>query len=504
MKRREFLQRGLAAGLALAAGPPTAGADTAGLTGRVVRPGQADYDDARQDYNARLSRTPAAVVFCRSAADVGTAIRWARANHVPLRARCGGHSYEGYSLVDGGIVVDVSEMDGVQFDPATGTVRVGAGLRLMALTEALWPHRVAVPGGSCATVGLAGSALGGGYGLLARHLGLTCDSLREVSLVMADGNTLQADASRHPDLLWACRGGGGGNFGIATEFVFQTHPIHQVAVYSLTWDWADFAAVLRAWQAWAPTVDSRLTCALKLMSEKNGTLVSLGQFVGPAAELTALLQPLRRAGTPTGMAVKTVNFLAAAQIFAGRTPDDAVGPVHVQAAHTQFKATSDYADRPLSPDAVTTLRHFLTTAPSPSSLVQLENYGGAIDHVAPTATAFPHRAGTLFGLQYQAYWNRAQTATAPANIAWANTFRRAMQPFVSGRAYVNYCDADLPDWAQAYYGPNLARLSQIKARHDPGDFFHFPQSVPPADTAKAGEEYTRRPPVHPPNAAVKR
>ena len=288
---------------------------------------------------------------------------------------------------------------------------------------------------------------------------------------------VRADATRHADLLWACRGGGGGNFGIVTEFTFRARPVSSVAVYRLTWDWSDLEAVLNAWQAWAPAVDDRLTCLLKLRARSNGTLASVGQFAGPASELADLLKPLRRAGSPRESSVQTVSYLDACRQFAGLKSDSAHGPPPSVGARPHFKASSDYVAHTLGPDAVAVVRRFLESASSPSNLIQLENYGGAIGRVAPSATAFCHRAGMLFNLQYQAYWN--QPSAEPANAAWVTAFRGAMAPFVTGGAYANYCDAGIADWPQAYYGDNLARLQKIKTAYDPQDLFHSPQSIPP-------------------------
>ena len=474
MNRREFLELSLAA----AAAPlvPLNG-DVGGLTGRVVRPGQADYDAARLGENVRFAPSPAAVVFCRSAEDVVHAVGWARTNHVPLRVRAGRHSYEGISAADGVLVVDVSQMNSIRLDASGKTTTVGAGARLLEVYEALWPSRVTVPGGSCATVGIAGLTLGGGYGLLARALGLTCDSLLGVEMVLADGRTVRASATQRPDLFWACRGGGG-SFGVATEFTFQAHPVDRVSVYHITWDWADLGAVLRAWQAWAPGADTRLTCILKLMSLRAGTLVSTGQFLGPASELSALLKPLRAAGSPLDVSVEAMDYLDAVHTFAGLKSGSPHLAVHASGGLPCFKGSSDYAARPLGPDAVAVIRHFLATAPASGNLVQMENYGGAIAHVPSGATAFPHRAGLLYGLQYQAYWK--QTSAGPENIAWVSGFRRAMQPFVTGGAYSNYADLGVADWPTAYYGSNLARLQRVKARYDPANLIHFPQSISPA------------------------
>jgi FAD/FMN-containing dehydrogenase len=480
MKRRDFLQYGLSAAASLyGAGrrPPQAVSHGVGrLTGRVVLPGQTDYETARQDRNPRISCSPAVIVFCRNATDVGHAIRWSKNHHAPLRVRCGGHSYEGYSVLDDGIVVDVSEMRQLHLDPTRQIVRVGAGLMLGEIAEALAARGFAIPTGSCPTVGIAGSTLGGGYGLLARARGLSCDSLLEVEIVTADGRTLRANAREHSDLFWACRGGGGGNFGVATGFTFRVSPISRVAVCQIVWDWSDLAAVLNAWQAWGPTTDERLTSVLKLPALANGTVSCGCQYLGTESALSALLQPLHLAAPPRTVTVRTVDYAHAMRIFGGSHPDFAEWHIHPQTAKISFKNSSDYADRPLDADGIAVLKHFLETAPASSNLVQLEAYGGAINRLAPDATAFPHRAGTLFNMQYQAYWK--QSSAGPAQIDWIAQFRHAMQPYVSGRAYSNYCDAAISDWPQAYYGANLARLMRIKAKYDPGNFFNFPQSIP--------------------------
>lgn len=494
MDRREFLRQMLGASAILAASgtaekfsrhtrrmarrpaPRQPGPlNPAGLPGRVILPGQSEYDAAAALHNGRLASHPAAIVFCANARDIQQAIQWAVNRHIPLRARCGRHSYEGYSSVNGGLVIDVSDMKAVQFDPATSTVWAGAGLRLGDLYEALWTNKMTVPGGSCPTVGLAGLTLGGGYGLSARHLGLTCDSLRAVEMVLADGSVVNASPTSHPDLFWACRGGGGGNFGIATRFLFHAYPVDQVAIYNMTWDWHDMETVLDTWQHWAPTADSRLTSVLKIKSEADGSLASVGQFAGTSAEINSLLAPLRAAGTPHADTVQDVSAIDAVRIFAGQKPGQAHWGVDWASEHNAFKHSSDYAAKPLGPHGIAALRRALASAPS-VSLVQIEAYGGAINNLSPTATAFAHRAGTLFSLQYQSYWKHGTGGST--NIAWVAAARAAMRASVTGAAYANYCDSAIPHWLHAYYGPNLARLERVKARYDPHGVFQFPQSIP--------------------------
>ncbi|HWE28720.1 MAG TPA: FAD-binding oxidoreductase, partial [Polyangia bacterium] len=228
------------------------------LTGCIVRPGDPDYDAARSDYNGRISIDPRLIVFACTVDDVSNAVRWAREHDVPLRARSGRHSYEGYSLVQNGLVLDVSRLNGVEHHAGSGVARIGAGATVADVYEGLSPEGVMVPLGSCNSLGLAGMTLGGGVGLSGRQYGLTCDVVRAIDLVTAEGQVVRATAALNPDLFWALRGGGGGNLGIVTAFEMTTHPAPDVSTYSVSWPIADFAAVMSFWQGWAPYTDPRL------------------------------------------------------------------------------------------------------------------------------------------------------------------------------------------------------------------------------------------------------
>ena len=483
MHRRDFLKRTLAltSALALARSTPAdalaeSGIDPRGLTGHLVRRGDPEYPEASIVRNTDVATNPAAILFCQSARDVATAVDWVRDSNVPFRIRGGRHCYEGFSSLDDGLVIDIRDLRHLRYHTSTGTVSVGAGMSLAKLYEALWKHGRTVPGGSCPTVGVAGHALGGGYGLLARHLGLACDSIREVEIVTADGKVIRANDHRHADLFWACRGGGGGSFGVVTSFVFQTHPIDTVSIFSLDWNWTDFDRVLDAWQIWAPSVDPRLSSILVLKSYGNGVLNAIGQFAGPVDELRREFGPILASAPPAATTIETLSFMDAMLSFSGQRPGRDRWQLHWTAENSHFKNTSDYADGLLDVDARRTLRHALETAPGHACLVQLEAYGGAINNVPVDATAFPHRSSTLFNLQYQAYWAKSQDR-APF-VDWVNGLRRSMRPYVSGRAYSNYCDTGIVDWPQAYYGTNLPRLIDVKRRYDPHNLFRFPQSIP--------------------------
>ena len=451
------------------------------LTGRVVRPGDPAYDNARKAYNARFDIFPKVIVFAQCVDDVVNAVKWARDHGVCPSMRSGRHSYEAFSLVQEGIVIDVSalcEVDvNLEPDGKRGWAKVGAGIQLYPLYERLWQDRVTVPGGSCPTVGIAGLTLGGGLGLLGRSRGLTCDKLLGLDLVDAQGQVLCANAGQHNDLYWASRGGGGGNFGVVTSFTFQVEAIDRVAVYNLTWPWETLTDVTEVWQNWAPSTDRRLFSILKLNSASTGIISSIGQFEGSAGELCDLLQPLLQVGQPK-IELHEVPYIDAVRFFAGIDPLRLYLKVHHDPTpNTRFKNTSAYAKVPISAAGIAVIHHFLSSTPNERSLLQLDSLGGAIADVPAEATAFFHRAGNLFSLQYQAYWN--DDNEGPANLTWVEDFRRALLPYVSNGAYRNYCDVDIQDWPQAYYGANFKRLVAVKKRYDPDNIFSYAQSIPP-------------------------
>jgi len=290
------------------------------LTGDVVDRRNPAYEAARMDFNRRIQRFPLYVVFCASGHDVRDAVLWSRAHGVPLRVRSGRHSYEDYSVLDHGVVIDVSALNAVELDAARRTAHIGAGANLGQIYDALWDQgRVTIPGGGCTGVGIAGLALGGGFGFLARPFGLTCDSMEALEMVDARGRVVVADARQNEDLFWGSRGGGGGNFGAVTRFTFRVQPIDNVTVFSIVWPWDAIRPVFAAWQAWADpdTLDPRLTPILILPAKSAGYINAIGEFVGPFAELDRLIQPLLRAAPPSDLQIVYEPYIDAVHRFVG-------------------------------------------------------------------------------------------------------------------------------------------------------------------------------------------
>jgi FAD/FMN-containing dehydrogenase len=462
------------------------------IDGRIIVPGTVGYDEARRDYNARFNVSPDSILFCNSESDVIKAVKWARQNKIAVSVRSGGHSYEAFSLIDKGAVIDVSDMTNITVNAAKTLAKVQSGVTLLPLCETLWEKRVVIPVGSCATVGIAGSTLGGGYGLLARSMGLTCDNLAGVRMVNSHGDIVVANEHQNSDLLWACRGGGGGNFGIVTEFTFRLHPIENVSIVRLRWKWQEAAEVMRAWQDWAYQIDDKMTSILTVSSKTAASLLGLAMCLGSPARAQSILKPLLAKVKPERFSVTSMPFIKAQREFSGLPTKKHNGaanadsepppePVHMH-LHERFKGTSDYVRAALDDSAITTIIDALSESPSDSSCVQFDCYGGAIGRVPVKDTAFCHRGDTRYCLHYQISWSQA--AHDSSNVNWINDFRKDMQPHVSGYTYQNYCDHNVDNWLHSYYGENLTRLISVKRKYDPDNFFRFPQSIPRSAQAR--------------------
>lgn len=437
------------------------------LTGRIVLPGEPQYNVVRQEFNTFFNRFPLVIVFAQETQDVVNAIRWARYKDVPIRLRSGRHNYEGLSVVDAGIVIDVNDMKQVEVDRKCGTATVQTGLRDFELYEALGSQGLVVPAGLCPTTGIAGFTLGGGQSGLSRPWGLAIDNLLEVEMVDADGCVLCANAEHNADLFWALRGGGGGNFGVCTSFRFRTHRIDTVAYANIEWDLRDLEPVLRIWQEYTlPDADDRLTPLLTIASGEESLLLMQGVFLGSAKELRHLLQPLLRAGSPQKVTIEEIPWLEAVARIAATQPT----------SPEPFKSVGPFVNHLLPDEAIATIRRFIDEPPTSSVSVFFHGLGGAVARVPSDATAYFYRKA-LSNVSFYATWNVPEGAAR--GIRWVEDFRKAMRPFTQG-VYVNTPDLSIKNWPEAYYGSNFKRLTRVKAKYDPKNVFRYPQSIPPA------------------------
>jgi hypothetical protein len=439
--------------------------------GKVLRPGDAEFEGLLP-FNLRTTVRPTVIAQCKTPHGVSLAVQWARQHDFPLASRGGGHSYEGFSSCPG-IMIDVRKMDAVVIDSATQTARVGAGALLGDVAEKLWAQRFALPAGTCKPVGIAGLTLGGGHGLSSRKFGLTCDNLLAAHLVDANGNKLNASATENPDLFWALRGGGGGNFGIVTEFMFKIHPVDRVIAFRIIWPNNYPTNSLKRWQSFAPSAPDEIGSVF-VMSGGRGSITGVrcsGLYLPATAGETSTVSALRThlssllsLGDPT-FTTRQFTYIEAARYFAGSGDPDRV----------YFKAKSDYSVAAWSNDTVSTFINSLRNSASPVTGI-FEAYGGAINRVGETDTAFPHRGETRFCLQYYSEWSSSSSTNG--NMTAIRALYSAMRPHLPGYSYVNYIDLDLINYASAYYKTNLPRLKAVKQQYDPDNVFHFAQSVP--------------------------
>ncbi len=469
------------------------------LKGTLVRPDSPQYSTARQLFSPRFDNVlPAAIAYCVSPADVQSCLAFVHRFGLPFAPRAGGHSYAGYSTTTG-LVLDVTRMSAVTANVGAGTATVGAGARLIDVYSGLAQHGLALPAGSCPTVGIAGLTLGGGAGVLDRKFGLTCDNLLAAQVVVADGRVLTCDTSHDPDLFWALRGGGGGNFGVVTSFTLRVHQVATLSLFTLRWPWGSAIDVVDAWQAWAPQAPDELwsNCLLDSPGNKSASPVIQvnGVYVGDVAPLNTLLQQLtsRIGVAPMSRYVSSASLLGAMLYEAGCS-GKTVGECHLpsqdpngQVQRDTSGVKSDYFTTALPRQGIEALANAVARRHASSTLgeggIGIDAYGGAINRVAADATAFVHR-NALFSAQYSASWNASDPASVvAANRSWLSNTWQAMRQYASGASYQNYVDPDLADWQHAYYGTNLSRLQHIKASYDPGNFFHFDQSIPPASGA---------------------
>ncbi|MFH9979972.1 FAD-binding oxidoreductase [Streptomyces sp. NPDC017179] len=458
------------------------------LHGTLIRPGDASWTTAKQLYNTRFDNLrPAAVAYVANADDVRTVLSYARAHHLRVAVRNGGHSYGGWSSGDGRLIIDVSKLGQIRTSGSSAVI--GAGAKLIDIYRTLTAKGVTIPGGSCPTVGISGLVLGGGHGVVARAYGLTCDSLTGATLITADGRQLTADATQNKDLFWALRGAGNGNFGVVTELRFRTHPAPQAVSAYLTWPWAKAAAVMKAWQEWGPGQPDEIWSSLHLEKAAGGTpKVSVAAFsLGTYGALQNAVDRLAASvGAPASSAsLRRHSYWQAMDAYAGCSSFPVEAQCHLpgttpgrspqgRLGRETYAARSDFFDRSLSSAGIRTLVAQLPSVRGGAGSIAFTALGGAVNRVSPTATAFVHRRSRMLA-QYVASWRPGTTGSAAR--AWLTSAHDAMRPYASGAAYQNYSDPTLKNWRTAYYGDAATRLTKLKRQYDPQNFFSYPQGL---------------------------
>ena len=441
------------------------------LSGEALAPDDAGYDVARRIQNGLIDRRPALIARCRGTADVQAAVRFGRERGLEIAIRGGGHNVAGNAVCDGGLVIDLSAMRAVHVDPRARRARAQGGATWRDYDRETQLHGLASTGGTVSMTGVAGLTLGGGLGWLMGKYGLAVDNLRSLEVVTASGDVLTASAEEHPDLFWASRGGGG-NFGVATWFEFEVYPVGPMVTGGVAAH--PFAAardVLRFYRDFTASLPDELSAFGGLIHAPDGSGTKLAAIV--VCDSRALeagrraLEPVKRFGSPVMDQIGPMPYPAVNMMFDAGFP-----PGALNYWKSNFLAA-------LSDDAIDTMIERFAACPSPMSTLLLEHFHGAATRVGPTETAFPHRT-TGYNFLVVGQWMDA--AATGANISWVReTYAAMARHFTAGR-YVNYLNTDdikERESIAAAFGPNGARLREVKRRYDPDNVFHLNQNIRP-------------------------
>ena len=461
----------------------------ASLRGEVLTADSPGYDAARTIWNAMIDARPSLIARCRSTADVVRAIRFAREHNLLTAVRGGGHNVAGNATIDRGFVIDLSPMKGVRIDPARRLAHVEPGVTLGELDRDTQQFGLATPVGINSTTGIAGLALGGGYGWLTRRHGLTADNLVSADIVTADGEVLTANEAEHSDLFWAIRGGGG-NFGVVTSFEFRLHRVGpEVTAGLIVFPLDRAAAVLRRYRELVASAPEELTVWVVmrlapplpfLPQEVHGTpvLVLAVCWTGDTQRGERVLAPLRTLPGAHADVVGPMPYVAWQQAF---------DPLMLAGVRNYWK-THNFAA--LDDELVDTFLERVRALPGPMCEIFLGHTAGAPGRVPEDETAFLGR-GAPFMMNVHARWDAA--ADDARMIAWAREVFRATAPFAAPGAYVNFMTRDEGTRVPAAYGPHYDRLAAIKAKFDPMNFFRINQNIVPRPAATRSESTISRP-----------
>ncbi len=443
------------------------------LRGRLIQPGDTDYEAARKVYNGMIDRHPRFIVRCADTADVVSAVNFARDHELPLAIRGGGHNVAGHGTCDDGLVIDLGDMKGTWVDPSKRRVLVQGGCTWGDVDHATHAFGFATPGGLVSTTGVAGLTLGGGIGHLSRKYGLSCDNLLSAQVVTADGRILTASSDENPDLFWGLRGGGG-NFGVVTSFEFQLHPVSTVLggpiFYSLD-QCEDALRFYRDFMAEAPEELGAFFAFLQVPGPPfpehlHGQTVCgiICCYTGSLEEGEAVVRPLLEFGPPLFEHVDRVPFPFLQSAF-----DPMVPP----GLHHYWKADFMYD---LNDDAIAAHVEHGPQIPTVQSVLHIYPTDGAVHRIGAEETAYSHRDAKFVHII-------AATSPDPAVMVngtqWARDYWDALHPYSAGGSYVNFLMDEGQDQLEATYQGNYKRLVELKNKYDPTNLFRINQNIRP-------------------------
>jgi FAD/FMN-containing dehydrogenase len=447
--------------------------DAQRFTGTVLLPGAAGYEEARRVHNGMIDKRPAAIVRCRTAADVAGAVRAAREEGLEVSVRGGGHNVAGNAVTDGGLMIDLAEMRAVDVEPRARVARAEGGATWGDLDRATQAHGLAVTGGMISTTGIGGLTLGGGLGWLMGRHGLTVDNLTSAELVTAAGELLTVSAEAHPDLFWAIRGGGG-NFGVVCRFVYALHPVGPLVTgFRAAWPLEAAPVVLAAYRELTADGPDDLTLNAALTHAPDGSgaplVAVVGCHLGSPDQAERDLAALSGLGRPALVELGQMEYTAVNSWLDENYPRGALN----------YWKSSFLKE--LSDEAVEAIVESFETCPSPTSSFVVENIHGAVTRVPVEATAVPHRQPG-YNFLITSVWH--DSSESDENVSWTREVFDRLQQFTAARVYGNYLSADevAEERVRAAFGTNYARLVEVKNAHDPDNFFHLNQNIRPTFT----------------------
>lgn len=437
------------------------------LDGQLLLPGDAGYDDTRTVWNGMIDRRPQMIIKAATVDDVVTAVRTARDLDLEIGVRCGGHSGMGFAVPDGGLMIDLSPMTGVHVDPVGRRARIQGGALLGVLDRATQRYGLATTAGNVSHTGVGGLTLGGGMGWLARQYGLACDNVASYTMVTADGEVVRASRTERPDLFWGLRGGGG-NFGIVTEFEFRLHPIGtRTLVAEYTFPLERTVSALKAWRDLNAGAPREATFTAGIGRDGNATLGFV--WIGDPKRARRLLRDFRALGRPTGTNIAEMSYVDL------QTREDTIER-HSLRRYSKGHYLKEFPDA-----AIEAFVHRGATDcgdPGFRPSVSLQAYGGAIADVPDEDAAFSHRA-TMFEFGTGTSWT--DPADDGVRIAAARRSAAAMAPFANG-VYVNALSDEGAEGLRRAYSPEkLAKLVALKDTYDPHNVFHLNQNIQPSN-----------------------
>jgi FAD/FMN-containing dehydrogenase len=443
-------------------------------SGQVITQDDPDYDEARAVYNAMIDKRPSLVVRATGVADVVAAVDHAREHGLPIAVRGGGHSVPGFGTVDGGIVVDLGLMREVTVDPTAKTARAQGGATWNVFDEATHAHGLATTGGFVSTTGIGGLTLGGGIGYLARGAGLSCDNLVGAEVVTAEGEIVMATEEENGDLFWALRGGGG-NFGVVTELRYRLHPVRDVYGGPMFFELSDGPALLRFFRDFMTDAPEELGMfpafqiapPLPFIPEvRHGDtfMAMVACWAGPPEVGEEVLQAVHDVAPVVAEHVGVAPYPALNSAF------DALYPAGLQHYWKTSFATE------LTDAAIDVHMEYGPKVPAVNSTMHIYALNGAVQRVAPDATAFAYRDAT-FATNIAGMW--PDPADNEANTAWVRDYYDALAPHSEAGGYVNFMSGDDRDRIKASYRGNYERLVEIKRAYDPGNLFRVNQNIEP-------------------------